>query len=428
MPHKLKYIPRACLFCIHLALLIWALFYSSKYLVIKVIDDYNNDINKVLTNVRWFSNYYHNADTRTVQRGISTLDSGVSLVTGKEIITVKALDEGIVRLKDSFQLDDYIWTVALVSNANDNFGYFYPLRERYPSLIFTNRYILSQNQILGQYDIKDNYTRFDSCDVIITEEYLEQDSHELIRTLIYPIYTNKVYQAMLMVDIRSSYFYDRLEQHLKRLTFLWSVDNHPDELFSYKLPLTLPCSNNTIIGVHLNILRLIGIALLATIFCWLLFAFVKKINNLTFVDKMTGFYRKEYIPLKVKSYATNYMLVIDIDYFKNINDNYGHSVGDNVIISVCRLIKATTRKEDICIRWGGEEFVIVFNGPVNLAMKAENIRANIANTIIHGRQVTVSVGGYQGSKHFKSAFELADKMLYQSKHEGRNRVNIHNDT
>ncbi|MEF1208002.1 GGDEF domain-containing protein, partial [Photobacterium damselae] len=76
---------------------------------------------------------------------------------------------------------------------------------------------------------------------------------------------------------------------------------------------------------------------------------------------MTGFYRRDFYEKKLNKLDNFSMLLIDIDNFKKINDTYGHKKGDDVIRQVARLIMDNIRQKDIAIRWGGEEFIIIFN-------------------------------------------------------------------
>jgi diguanylate cyclase (GGDEF)-like protein len=129
--------------------------------------------------------------------------------------------------------------------------------------------------------------------------------------------------------------------------------------------------------------------------------------------------------------------MIDLDYFKNVNDNYGHSVGDNVIRSLAQLLQQLLRRLDIIGRYGGEEFAVVF--PDTSASEArqalEKIRACFAN-IKHNSSdghssfnVTLSAGIVElhGQSDAKTLFEQADSALYEAKHSGRNRIVLFGD-
>ena len=128
------------------------------------------------------------------------------------------------------------------------------------------------------------------------------------------------------------------------------------------------------------------------------------------------------------------ILMLDIDKFKDYNDNFGHQQGDVALQTVAQVIKnSLNRPFDIAARWGGEEFAVLLpNTGVNGALRVgEKIRASIANTIIpsanpRGEKTTISIGvsSLIPSKDFliSSFVELADNGLYKAKETGRNRV------
>ncbi len=128
------------------------------------------------------------------------------------------------------------------------------------------------------------------------------------------------------------------------------------------------------------------------------------------------------------------VLMIDIDFFKRINDTYGHDIGDYVIKSVAESINATTRQTDMAFRYGGEEFLVLLNKttPLGSTIIAERIRENIASLQLKDSQgnsinVTASVGG----SHLHPGIDKntlvkeADEALYRAKEAGRNRVEFH---
>ncbi len=130
------------------------------------------------------------------------------------------------------------------------------------------------------------------------------------------------------------------------------------------------------------------------------------------------------------------VMMFDIDYFKKVNDTYGHEAGDIVLIKVAQIIKNSTRSSDIAARYGGEEFVLMLsNSEVNQAKDiAERIRKEVENTVIthDGRKINVTISiGIAGYKFdWESETNLvkrADKALYESKQNGRNQVTISED-
>lgn len=125
------------------------------------------------------------------------------------------------------------------------------------------------------------------------------------------------------------------------------------------------------------------------------------------------------------------LLVIDIDWFKQVNDRHGHAIGDAVLRSVARDIGNVLRGDDLLFRFGGEEFVVLLRGtrPQGAAIVAERIRAAVESSICpcEGKniQVTVSLGvASLREENGDQLFDRADHALYEAKQQGRNRVMI----
>ncbi|MFM1651040.1 diguanylate cyclase [Brevibacillus sp. B_LB10_24] len=161
----------------------------------------------------------------------------------------------------------------------------------------------------------------------------------------------------------------------------------------------------------------------------------KRTDQLTLdamTDLLTGLPNRrtlETIMLKWIQEQTPFSIIImDIDRFKFINDTYGHPAGDEVLKHFANMITQLVRPDDICCRFGGEEFIVLLaNADVNDAYKtAERIRTNLekSDTPI-GQPITVSLGIANYSLHSGSVEELihtADKALYQAKESGRNQT------
>lgn len=126
------------------------------------------------------------------------------------------------------------------------------------------------------------------------------------------------------------------------------------------------------------------------------------------------------------------VLIIDLDNFKRINDNFGHDIGDLVIIECANLIKTELRETDIAARLGGEEFIVLL---ANTNLKKAEVFANRIKAIIESLtidsnhsspiKVTASIGITCASEHnssFQNLYKAADEALYQAKKNGRNRI------
>ena len=162
-------------------------------------------------------------------------------------------------------------------------------------------------------------------------------------------------------------------------------------------------------------------------------------------DPLTGLYNRGYLDLYLQSeyeVATleNWPLsvvLIDLDFFKKVNDTYGHLVGDDVLVSFGMLLNKNTRKGDIAARYGGEEFVMVLPGieqPMALTI-AKRLLKQWSSCIHHSEEkqqfgVTASAGlaTFDSEYPFESVQAMvsaADKALYSAKQNGRNRVEIY---
>ncbi len=152
-------------------------------------------------------------------------------------------------------------------------------------------------------------------------------------------------------------------------------------------------------------------------------------------DQLTGLYNRYYLLEEANHKVAQSMrhkhdlslLMMDIDHFKTINDQYGHPAGDAVLQSVAATLKKLNRVEDITARFGGEEFVIVLDhcNAENAEAKAEIIRQKIEDSQPEGINVTVSIGVAQlnaEEESFSDLLKRADIAMYLAKEQGRNRV------
>ena len=126
------------------------------------------------------------------------------------------------------------------------------------------------------------------------------------------------------------------------------------------------------------------------------------------------------------------ILLLDLDHFKQINDDFSHLAGDEVLRDIGLILQQACRDVDTPVRYGGEEFLVVLKG-LNLfsaAKVAERIRTQVAQhawpSSIEGRQLTISVGVAQAQMgdNLISLIERADQALYRAKHLGRNRIEL----
>lgn len=162
-----------------------------------------------------------------------------------------------------------------------------------------------------------------------------------------------------------------------------------------------------------------------------------ELQDKTIKDKLTNAYNREYFEQNYQKIIDNtlsegYKLAVaflDIDYFKSINDKFGHDMGDLVLIEFVKVIKKSLRNNDILIRWGGEEFILL------LKIESQNDLEKILNNlreIIQEKsfqnvgKITCSFGGtiYKEFENISTTIKRADEYVYEAKRTGRNRVII----
>ncbi len=148
-----------------------------------------------------------------------------------------------------------------------------------------------------------------------------------------------------------------------------------------------------------------------------------KLYNRAHFDETINFITKH----QRKSEVDFVLAIADIDFFKRINDTYGHQVGDDALVCVSKNIKRSLRDNDLVARWGGEEFVIMLkNVTLDEAQKImEKVRGNIEKNIVcHNIKVTASFGltKYRENEEPRETFKRVDDALYEAKEGGRNRI------
>ena len=161
-------------------------------------------------------------------------------------------------------------------------------------------------------------------------------------------------------------------------------------------------------------------------------------NNLSFEanhDNLTGLYnRKVFEEVRDDTNMNDYtMIVIDIDMFKDFNDNYGHDMGDRILQKMGKALQANFRSNDYPCRIGGDEFaVIVVKTDESfkdlIASKIDNIKEIMADTSDGLPKVTISAGVAFFGGNGDDAYKQADEALYKSKAKGTNEITFYEKT
>lgn len=161
------------------------------------------------------------------------------------------------------------------------------------------------------------------------------------------------------------------------------------------------------------------------------------IEKMAVCDKLTGLHNRNYLYTKglskINEYPSSTVVIFDIDFFKKVNDSYGHDIGDKVLINVAQVTAKYIEEDDTLVRFGGEEFIILFHGKdINeCRVKVDEIRKFISSmkffiTDIKAVSITVSYGmsTFNRGEDLNSVIKKADTALYKAKQNGRNRIEI----
>jgi two-component system cell cycle response regulator len=165
--------------------------------------------------------------------------------------------------------------------------------------------------------------------------------------------------------------------------------------------------------------------------------------SMSVTDSLTGLYNRRYFDTYMERILMNSLeahkdlavAIVDIDYFKKVNDGYGHLSGDDILRQVSELIVSNIRPTDLAVRYGGEEFVIVMpdTNINNAADVAERLRKRVSETTFKipagdgtlECSISVGVTSLVADDSIAVLIERADKALYHVKQTGRNRVAIY---
>ncbi len=167
---------------------------------------------------------------------------------------------------------------------------------------------------------------------------------------------------------------------------------------------------------------------------------MEKLRENSLKDGMTGLYNRRFLDEFISQFMhqanrnkdTYHIMMLDVDYFKKVNDTYGHDVGDKVIVAIGQLLIKSIRNSDLAIRYGGEEFVVMLHNSTDEGsmLVAKNIHSAFAATEFNVGQdeviyKTMSIGIAKFPDHGDTIWECikyADTALYEAKETGRNKI------
>lgn len=159
-----------------------------------------------------------------------------------------------------------------------------------------------------------------------------------------------------------------------------------------------------------------------------------EMERMVITDNLTGLYSRRFLNERVQksleSDSFGSLILIDIDYFKKVNDTFGHQVGDEVLVQVSNLIRRSIRESDIAARWGGEELAIYLprvDIPTSLTI-AERIRTCVEAETVPAVTISCGLAKWDRVRNQNMSVEMlfhdADIALYEAKHRGRNQVRL----
>jgi diguanylate cyclase (GGDEF)-like protein len=188
------------------------------------------------------------------------------------------------------------------------------------------------------------------------------------------------------------------------------------------------------------VIGLVATVAVLVVTLWVVARYQRRLLHVAVTDKLTGIANRssgdaKFLQVRAASQNTGEpfsVMLIDCDRFKQVNDDYGHLVGDQVIAGLAKLIRHNIRGTDYVTRWGGEEFMVLMPqaNSTGAKMRAEALRAAVEQHVftidVHTFTKTVSIGvaEWNGTESDEALFARVDQALIASKRTGRNRVTV----
>ena len=243
---------------------------------------------------------------------------------------------------------------------------------------------------------------------------------------------SKIFSALLNIDKNSGEILVDLGIHSCHLVpILKTNQEYTSILFMFMEKKLSPREHNILETYYLRQLNLVVQHIID----------IKGLYSRAMLDELTGIYNRRFGTTSLEQYLFLLMrnnlkclsmIFMDIDDFKKINDNYGHQMGDEVLITLCQIIQKIIRKTDIFIRYGGEEFCIILpDAELNISLLISQriqkmIKNHSFNTFKNNLLLTLSIGilEYDKEKNYGSHqfLDEADKLMYEAKKTGKDRI------
>ncbi|MDM5058740.1 GGDEF domain-containing protein [Aeromonas rivipollensis] len=297
----------------------------------------------------------------------------------------------------------------------------------------------------------DYWARFNACfdsdsgsvcstDPYVTNQYTDLLSNDDIISLLFPYQLNSQYFGVIGFDLRTRVLFEKFfdtEDVLKPTNFKITDMNGvcSEYLLCFNKEILLLDSRRfnllweygyfdfmqAIVSTHRFIYTFQVILILMSVIYILIMFWGDRQSR----DGLTGAYSRKAIYNAKHHGRYSYVLMMDIDNFKAVNDTYGHDMGDRVLVAFVNHLRKHTRSDDFLCRWGGEEFVVLYRTGVDENSMLDIVRRLWSSPVViqdAGLNVTFSGGLVRMGRDISSSVNAADKLLYQVKRNGKNNV------
>lgn len=358
------------------------------------------------------------ADTVIIEKGSIKGIFGVSKLYIEKLVKNEIAD--IIRNR-KFSNDSYIWVNEVI---NYNGGENYAIRRVHPNLRETEGTYLSTNIE----DIKGNLPYLSELEGI-------NENGELFSTY----YFKKLGSSVVSEKISYAKLY-------KDYDWIIAMGDHLDDISAYTEKTNAEIkslSSESVIQIlkYIFLILLIGFIILYIVANKYLSTSTKSLEKEMNLDVLTmaSSRRSGKNSLKIafnkhREKGENFtIMMFDIDDFKSINDKYGHEIGDITLIETAKTIDSIIRSSDQLIRWGGDEFIVILPGlkKENISEFGNKVLDGISSMLIPTENEIISITISIGFSYFKDidndyneVLKRADKAMYKSKEQGKNRANI----
>ncbi|WP_318490320.1 GGDEF domain-containing protein [Photobacterium leiognathi] len=416
---KKTFIIRA--FLLNITLLMLVIIYN--YININTLDyKITNNYEKIISITRHFHHRYLNAEYENYKIGtypiFGTSNSGVIIL--KDGTYPKILND----LNDTYNKiievlpKDYVKSLSLIM---PNAQYVLPFD--------SVKYDINHNQldeIIKNENINSSFDTFRDDDITIKKHDKGSVNNQ---SIILPIYIKRFIEAVFIVDIDISNIDRYVANYNNEMMTHYEVEKN-NGLLTQKIEIPYTKDNNKFIYIGLSFFGV----LICALKIYIVIECIYQIFNRVFLffyqrimyDSMTHCLRRNVFDMKYKTLNSRSVILFDIDHFKFINDNFGHAVGDKVIIAMGKMLQQQAKKHHLYFRWGGEEFLVLLpkTNKQALLSYAETLRVAVEEMpLLKDRKVTISLGvsEQKQQEHIHQTIYRADMALYQAKQLGRNK-------